>query len=167
MAGSGNRTNRNAYFAKRAKSEAKKLPNIAKIFIVFFFILGVAASFLVCHFLCKNDCFEINGKKSYSISVGETYVDDGVKVIGFGQDLTEKVTVKVYDANKNLLSGLDAIDTSEEAVYQIEYTVDSFRFKDVKLIRTVTVVPTESEDYEEEEDSYNPDPISFVFNFAY
>ena len=104
MAGSNNKTNRNAYFAKKAKSEAKKLPNIAKIFIVFFFILGVAASFLVCHFLCKNDCFEINGKKSYSISVGETYIDDGVKVIGFGQDLTEKVTVKVYDANKNLLS---------------------------------------------------------------
>ena len=169
MAGSNNKTNRNAYFAKKAKQEAKRLPNVAKILIIFFFLIGVASSFLVCHFLCKNDCFEINGKKSYSISVGETYVDEGVTVIGFGQDLTNKVVVKVYDANEKLLSGLDAIDTTQEGVYQISYTVNSFRFRDVEIIRTVTIVPTTTEDYEGEEDSYDPDTelTSCILNYAY
>lgn len=133
----------------------KKLPAISKIIIVFLFILGVATSFFVCKFICRNDCFEINGKKSFSLSVGETYTDEGVTVIGFGQDLTTKVTVKVFKDGEEL-SGLDQIDTSQEAVYQILYTVNSFRFKEVELIRTVTVVSDQTEDYEEEEESYNP-----------
>lgn len=137
------------------EKEIKKLPTISKIIIVFLFILGVAASFFVCKFICRNDCFEINGKKSFSLSVGETYTDEGVTVIGFGQDLTTKVTVKVFKDGEEL-SGLDQIDTSQEAVYQILYTVNSFRFKEVELIRTVTVVSDQTEDYEEEEESYNP-----------
>lgn len=165
MPGSNNRTNKKTYYAKGTKRDLKNLPNKFKLFVLLFFILGIVTSFLVCHLLCKNDCFEINGKKSYSISVGETYVDDGVKVVGFGQDLTSKVKIEVYDSNQTLLSGLDSIDTNQEAVYQIVYSVDSFRFKDVKLIRTVTIVPTNAEDYENEEDSYNP--TSFNFSFIY
>lgn len=165
---SNNKTNRNAYFAQKAEKEVKKLPNIAKILMVFFFLIGTAAAFFACKFMCKDDCFEINGKKSFSLMAGEEYRDEGVKVIGFGQDLTSKVKIEVYkDSTK--LESLSDIDTSAEAVYQIVYTVDSFRFRDVKLIRTVTVVSTETEDYEEEEDSYNPDAegTSFYLNYAY
>ena len=133
----------------------KKLPAISKLIIVFLFVLGVGAGFFACKFICKNDCFEINGKKSFSLSVGETYVDEGVTVIGFGQNLINKVNITVYKDGQPL-TGLDQIDTSQEAVYQIAYTVNSFRFKEVKLIRTVTVVSDQTEDYEEEEDSYNP-----------
>lgn len=161
---SNNKTNRNAYFAQKAEKEARKLPNIAKILMVFFFLIGAAAAFFACKFICKDDCFEINGKKSFSLMAGETYVDEGVKVVGFGQDLTGKVKIEVYkDSTK--LNGLNDIDTSEEAVYQIVYTVDSFRFKDVKLIRTVTVVSETTEDYEGEEESYNP--TNFYLNYAY
>ena len=75
-----------------AEKTYKKLPTISKIIITFFFIAGVIASFFACKIICKNDCFEINGKKSISIVVGEEYIDQGVKVIGYGFDLTSRIT---------------------------------------------------------------------------
>ena len=157
----GKGTNKNAYFAEKAETSAKKLPSIAKIIIAFFFILGTAASFFVLQFVCKNDCFEINGKKAFSISVNETYVDEGVKIIAFGKNISDQVKITIYKGNE-VIENFDQIDTSEEGVYQIMYTIDSFRFKDVKLIRTLTIVSDETEDYENEEDSYTPEESSSI-----
>lgn len=124
------------------EKSAKKLPAISKIIIAFFFIAGVVVSFLACKIICKNDCFEINGKKSISILVNDEYIDEGVKVITFGFDANSKVTIEVYE-NNTKLNGLEDIDTSKETTYQIVYKVSSIRFKDIQLIRTVTVVPVE------------------------
>ena len=132
-----------------AEKTYKKLPAISKIIIAFFFIAGVIASFFVCKIICKNDCFEINGKKSVSILVNDEYIDEGVKVITFGFDATSKVTIEVYE-NNTKLNGLEDIDTSKETTYQIVYKVSSIRFKDVQLIRTVTVVPVEEVTPEED-----------------
>ena len=155
----GKGTNRNAYFSEQAEKSVKKLPSIAKIIIAFFFIIGVASSFFVLQFVCKNDCFEINGRKAFSLSINETYVDEGVKIIAFGKDISNQAKITIYK-NGEEISGFDQIDTTEESVYQIVYTIDSFRFKDVKLIRTVTVASNETEDYENEEDSYTPEETS-------
>jgi len=135
-------TSTNKTFTASPEKTLKKMPNIAKAIITLFFIIGLVSSFFVCKLICKNDCFEINGKKSYSLTVGSDYIDEGVKVIGFGADLNSKVNITVYK-NGEQIEGLNQIDTSEEAVYQIVYTVSSIRFKDVKLIRTLTIVPEE------------------------
>lgn len=127
----------------------KKLPLISKLAIALFFIIGVVASIFACQFICKDDCFEINGRKSISIVVGTEYVDDGVKVVGFGQDLSSKVQIVVYKDGE-VIESIEDIDTSEEATYQIKYTVDSFRFRGVKLVRTITVVPFEEVSPEED-----------------
>ena len=110
--------------------------------IVFCFVIGIVASFFACKFICRNDCFEINGTKNISIVVGDKYNDQGVTVIGYGFDLTSKVNIEVY-FNNTKLNGLDEIDTSIEGLYQIVYTVSSFRFRDVKLIRTINIVADE------------------------
>ena len=104
---------------------------------------------------CKT-CF--NGKKSYSLTVNQEYIDEGVTVIGFGFDLSNKVNIAVYDQNKKQLSGLDAIDTTQEGTYQIVYTVSSLRYKDIQLIRTVTIVSDEVVD---------PDPDAYPSSFRF
>lgn len=135
-----------------AKKAVKKLSKAAKLAMVLFFIIGVAVSYIVCGFVCKNDCFEINGKKSTVITVGEQYIDNGANVIVFGMDATQKLNISVYKDNK-LIGGLEDIDTSIAATYQIVYKVDSIRFKDVQLIRTLTII--EQEEVAPEEDAYN------------
>lgn len=133
-----------------AEKTVKRLPAISKIIIALFFVVGTIASIFACKFICKNDCFEINGKKSISIVIGTKYIDQGVKVIGFGQDISSKVEIEVYKDGEKI-SSLEDIDTSQVATYQIVYTVNSFRYKDIKLIRTVTVL--EDEEVPPEEDA--------------
>ena len=154
----GKGSNRNAYFAEQAEKQAKRLPAISKIIICLFLIIGVVSSFFVCKFMCKDDLFEINGKKSYSLTVNQEYIDEGVTVVGFGMDLSSKVNIEVYDQNKNKLSGLNAIDTTQEGTYQIVYTVSSLRYKDIQLIRTVTIVSDEVVD---------PDPDAYPSSFRF
>ena len=141
---------RRRYYSSSSKSSSssiaskavKKFSKAAKLAMFLFFIIGVAASYLVCGFLCKNDCFEINGKKSTVIAVGEEYVDSGAKVIVFGQDAAQKLEIFVYE-NDTLVGGLEDIDTSKATTYQIMYKVSSIRFKDVQLIRTLTILEEE------------------------
>ena len=137
-----------------AEKTVKKLPAISKIIIALFFVIGAVASIFACKFICKNDCFEINGKKSISIIVGTEYNDQGVTVIGFGKDLTSKVEIEIYKDGEKIES-LDDITTNEVATYQIVYTVNSFRYKDIKLIRTVTIL--EDEEVAPEEDAVTPE----------
>lgn len=137
---------------KSAEKTVKKLPKKAKLAMVFFFLIGVVSSYFGGSFICKNDCFEINGKKSVVIEANQTYVDEGVKVITFGQDANSKVTVEVYkDSTK--LDSLDQIDTSTPATYQIVYKVNSIRFKNVQLIRTLTITEVNTEE-PPEQDAY-------------
>ena len=75
--------------------------------------------------------------------------------------ISNQVKITIYKGNE-VIENFDQIDTSEEGVYQIMYTIDSFRFKDVKLIRTLTIVSDETEDYENEEDSYTPEESSSI-----
>lgn len=131
------------------KNPKTRLSNAVKFSLFCFFAVGILISFFTCKFICRNDCFEINGKKSISISVGDTYEDEGVTAIGFGKDLSEKINIEIYKDSTKLDQNVD-IDTSQEAVYQIIYTVSSFRFKDVKLIRVVSIIQPEIVDPEED-----------------
>lgn len=137
---------------KSAEKVAKKLPKKAKFAMILFFLIGVVGAYFGGSIICKNDCFEINGKKSMVIEANQTYVDEGVKVIAFGQDANSKVSVEVYkDSTK--IEGLDQIDTSAPATYQIVYKVNSLRFKDVQLIRTLTITEVSTEE-PPEQDAY-------------
>ena len=140
---------------KSAEKTVKRLPKTAKIAMVLFFLIGVVASYFGGGLICKNDCFEINGKKSVVIEAGQTYVDEGAKVIAFGQDANSKISVEVYKDNTKLES-LEQIDTSTPATYQIVYKVNSLRFKNVQLIRTLTITEV-SLDEPPEQDAYPAD----------
>ena len=147
---SSSKKSNNSSASTYAEKTVKKLPVISKIIIALFFVIGAIGSIFACKFICKNDCFEIIGKKSISIIVGTEYIDQGVKVIGFGQDLSSKVEIEIYKDGEKIES-LEDITTDEASIYQIVYTVNSFRYKDIKLIRTITVL--EDEEVAPEEDA--------------
>ena len=137
---------------KSVKSVAKKLSAKTKIAMFLFFVIGVAASYFGGSIICKNDCFEVNGKKSVVIEAGQSYIDEGVKVIAFGQDANSKVSIEVYKDNTKL-DGLEQIDTTTPATYQIVYKVSSIRFKNIQLIRTLTITEVSAE-VPPEQDAY-------------
>ena len=99
---------------------------------------GVATEKLVT----KNDCFALVGEKEYVIEVGDqnssyTYSEEGFKVISFGKDMSDKVTVTTNMTRND--NGTYSIDTSEEGDYYIMYTVDSLKYGKIKRVRTFTV----------------------------
>ena len=118
------------------KSEAKATFKLA---IVFCLLFGALIGYVSLKFICKNDCFEMVGTKNITLSIGDTYVDAGVKVVAFGKEANDKIIVEVFENNTNI-GGIDQIDTSKETTYQIVYTVSSFRYKDIRLIRTLQII---------------------------
>lgn len=138
------------------EKQIKKLPIISKICIVILFLVGVAISIGICFFVCKNDQFEIIGKKNITINVNETYTDLGVTAIGFRIDMRGQVVTEVYKDGEKIDADLSNLDTSEDCVYQIVYKLSNFRFRDARIVRIVNVVtPVE----EKPEQSYTPDEV--------
>lgn len=138
------RTYKNNSTKTRAEKDIKKLPVKGKICIFLFFLIGLAVSYFAMTTMCKNDYFIINGTKNITVTLNDSYIDAGASAVAFGKDAKDKIQIEVYE-NNTLVGSLDKIDTSKEATYQIVYTVSSIRFKDIKLIRVLNVIPEEVE----------------------
>lgn len=80
--------------------------------------------------------FKLNGGKTVSVNIGETYEDKGVFVLDGNDDVTSKATIV---ANPDPLT----IDTSVIGTHTITYTV-SYNGKTETLTRTVNVVDNSS-----------------------
>ena len=116
---------------------------VAAVFIAFIIalIIGVGA----CFFLGRNDSFEILGKEYVVLETGEGYVDEGVKIVEFGIDVSDKAKIKT---DMKLVDG-KYYASGDGCFYYIEYTVDTVKFGKiypVKKIRLVSFVePTEQD----------------------
>ena len=103
---------------------------------VLYLIVGVLFGYAASYVVTRNDCFVINGSKEIVIDVNDTYVDQGVKVVEFGKDITDDVIVTIYDENDE---EVEIIDTTKEGEYTIIYSIDSNKWDDYKLIRRVII----------------------------
>ncbi len=110
----------------------------------FFCTLALAAGLFIGwfggEFLCKNDTFELMGEKEYAVEINEVgfqYIDEGVKIIEFGRDISDKVAVETNMVK--LGNGAYAADTTVPGRYYIKYTVDSPRYGEIARIRVFTV----------------------------
>ena len=122
-----------------------KLPAKTLVLIVLWFVLGAAIAFSTLFLVCKDDKFVVNGQKNITITIGSTYTDDGVTIRSFRKDISNQVDIKVYDQDGKLLDkGLSAIDTSAAGEYKIVYSVSNIRYKNVELIRTLTIAQEEA-----------------------
>ena len=124
------------------KSASKKMPLGGWVAIILTLIVAVVGGVATEKVITKNDGFVLTGEKDKMISIGETgsvytYIEEGYKVISFGKDLTDKVTITTNMTKNN--DGTYTIDTSKEGDYYLIYEVDSLKYGKIKRVRTFTV----------------------------
>ena len=131
--------------SKKIKKQMKKASPVAIIVAVLLLVIGAVGGFFGVKFLTKNDCFEIVGSDYVSLTIGESYVDQGVKVIAFNKDDADKVIV-----DTNLKQNEDGSYYAEEVgTYYITYNVNNlkygsiFKVQKVRLIDVVEAAETE------------------------
>lgn len=128
-----------------ATKVAKKMngKSIAVIFICF--ILALAIGVGICFFIGRNDKFEIIGNEELSLTLDETYTDEGVYIKEFGFDVS-----KIAKVETNLKQNANGDYYTEEiGTYYMIYTVKTLKFGiiyPVSKIRLITFVePSEGE----------------------
>lgn len=122
---------------KTAKSEVKKQVKKRPIFAIVLFLLlavGGVGGFFGAKFLTANDTFALVGEANITLTVGEEYVEEGVTIISFGKDISDKVEIE------------SNVDTSVAGEYYIKYTVEGLRFGSVARYRYVKVVEVGNEE---------------------
>lgn len=124
---------------------AKKMngKSIAVIFICF--ILALAIGVGVCFFIGRNDVFEFIGNEELSLTLDETYTDEGVYIKEFGFDASKMAKVET-----NLKQNANGEYYAEEiGTYYMIYTVKTLKFGviyPVSKIRLITFAePSEGE----------------------
>lgn len=120
-----------------AKKELKKIG--AKGILVAFLVLivGLAAGAAAYFAVCSKDTFEIIGGDEITITLEDKYVEQGVKIIEFGKDISDKAVIET-----NLVQS-DSGNPAEIGTFYVKYSVDSvkygkiFRIEKVRLINVV------------------------------
>ena len=135
MANSAKRT-----VTRQVKRAAKRNPT-AVILVIVALLLGLAAGYLTCTFLTKNDAFSLEGEKAVTYVVGEgggsvTLPEPGWTLTALGRNASDSVTV---DTTLPKTDGGYAVNTSEPGVFTITYSSSHFLFSKYRLIRTITV----------------------------
>lgn len=109
-----------------AKIKSKK-QNIGIFAIIFLLVLGGVAGFFTAKHITRNDVFEIIGEQTITLSVGETYQDEGAKAVSFGKDISSKI---VSENN---------IDYLAVGTYYIRYTVNDIRYRGIERYRVIII----------------------------
>ena len=137
--------------SKSNRSTARKIKNLgfkAILIILLVTIIGGAIGAGVCWFITRDDCFEIIGKEEITLTLKEegeefgqynSYIDEGVKVVSFGRDVSDKVYIET-----DLKKSEDGTYYADEiGTYYIIYKVDDIKYGKiftVKRIRLITFV---------------------------
>lgn len=128
---------------RTAKKKIRRIHPLSFVVWILALAVGIGAGAGACAFICRNDGFELIGKRALTVQRVEEsgklyeYTDKGVKIVSFGKDISDKVKV---DTNmEEIDDGVYAFDASEENVYYIVYTVDDVRFGEIRRVRTITV----------------------------
>lgn len=142
---SGTKTVVSVIAAAGAVKTAKKAGGKTLLTAFICFILALAVGAGVCFFLGRNDRFEFIGNEELSLTLDETYADEGVEIKEFGFDISKKATVET-----NLKQNERGEYYAEQAgTYYIIYSVKSLKFGLIyptQKIRLITFVePSEGE----------------------
>lgn len=121
---------------KRVEKSLKKVGFTAIILAVLFLIVGAGAGWVVTKIICKNDCFEMIGMDEISIEIGSSYVDQGVKIVAFGKDESESVSVET-----NLTKNADGSYTSnEEGTFYMIYKSSCFKYGQLFKVEKIRLI---------------------------
>lgn len=109
----------------------KKAHPVAFLLVVLFLIAGAVAGYFTVKHFTQNDIFEIVGQQTITLSLGETYEDEGAVAISFGRDVSDKIKVE------------NNINNLEAGRYYIKYTIDDLRFGGVIKYRYIIYLDEE------------------------
>lgn len=106
----------------------KKTNKSILVCIILFFIIGFVGGYATIFMFTQNDTFEIVGDKNITLNLNQEYIEQGAKAISFSKDISQNIKIETD------------LDISKEGEYIVIYTVkDSFKYKDIKRVRYVTV----------------------------
>lgn len=106
----------------------KKTNKSILVCIILFFIIGFVGGYAAIFMFTQNDTFEIVGDKNITLNLNQEYIEQGAKAISFSKDISQNIKIETD------------LDISKEGEYTVIYTVkDSFKYKDIKRVRYVTV----------------------------
>lgn len=138
---------------KRKPGRSKKLSFAGIITILLVAILGAGVGAGACYYISRKDCFDIIGQDELTLTLPSDqtltsenyYIDQGVKIISFGRDVSSKVVVET-----NLTKTEDGKYTADEiGTYYIKYSVDDIKYGKIftiERIRLITFVePSETD----------------------
>ncbi|MGN1200784.1 MAG: hypothetical protein ACI4R8_00770 [Candidatus Caccovivens sp.] len=115
-----------------AKKAGAKGFLIAIVFLLIGLFVGAGTWFLIC----RNDTFEIVGNDNLTLTLEETYSDEGVKIIAFGKDDSEN-----YEIETNLLVNEDGDFYSEEiGTFYIKYKSKNLKYSTVFTVEKVRLI---------------------------
>ncbi len=134
---------------KTGKQVEKTLKHTNKnvlIALLVLVLLGALIGVGLCWYLSRNDKFEIIGRDEITLTLGESYLNEGVAVVSFGRDMSAKVEI-----DTNLNRGANGEFSSDEiGTFYIVYKVNCLKYGSifkVQKIRLITFVePSESEE---------------------
>lgn len=134
--------------SKKTRKQLKKLGAGVIFTAILLLAVGAVGGYFGVKILTKNDCFELNGKTEITLQLGETYTDEGAKVIAFGKDDINKVEIET-----NLTKNTDGTYSANEVgTYYIVYKVNNLKYGSiikVQKIRLITFVEaSEGSEYE-------------------
>lgn len=131
--------------SKKINKEIKRTPLKTLLILFLVVLIGLSAGAIPAYFLTRNDCFELIGADELTLTIGESYADQGAKVIAFNKDDSKKVKTKTnldVDSNGNFTS-------NEVGTFYIVYTVDNLKYGKIfkiQKIRLITFVEPSEDD---------------------
>lgn len=125
--------------AKTAEKQLKKMGAKGIVAALVCLIIGIGVGLAAYFSVCKNDCFEIVGGDEITITLDQKYIEQGVKIIEFGKDIS---------GNAKIESDLELTDDGlpmELGTFYVKYTVDSVKYGKIfkiQKVRLISVVET-------------------------
>lgn len=117
---------------RNAKKIVKKQIGLKGILIILLvMIFGIASGVGAIYFVGRNDCFELIGEDYVVREVGESYIDEGVKIISLGKDISKDVLIETDGL-------IDNGDGSFSATKADRYVI-IYKSKDIKYGKVFTV----------------------------
>lgn len=132
----------------RSRKKKSNLGLKATLIVLLVTIIGCVIGAVSCYFVCRDDYFTMIGRDEITLTLKEegqdinssnAYYDEGVDVVSFGRDVSDKVYIET-DLKQNEDGSYYA---DEIGTYYIIYKVDDIKYGKiftVKRIRLITFV---------------------------
>ena len=138
--------------SKKIGKQLKKVSPLTLFLAVVLLVVGAVGGFFGFKYLMKNDCFELIGKDEITLTLDETYIDEGVKVIAFGKDDSDKVEIETNLTRNE--DGSYSATNKEEGTYYIIYRVSNLKYGTIFKVQKIRLVNfVESAELEEIENA--------------